>query len=187
MIELEFKVWLERFASTHYPTQMYPANRAGVRDVRFGYSMNTSDSPSVLTHVGSDVVTGMGSVYSKSKGTAFPNFGSGYRNYFDELTAAFQDGKNYVVSRDEPYDETKDDGRQSTLKDLTKNALHHIRHMSKIEADASRLGIDIRNNPETIYEPSQKGDGFIRILFRFHPPENLSDRLRMRQIGAEEE
>ena len=186
MIELEFKVWLEKFHSTHYPTQMYPANRAGVRDVRFGYSMNTSDTPSVLTHAGSDVVTGMGSVFRKSMGAGFPNFGSGYRNYFDELTSAFQDGKNCVVVREAPYNELKDDYQQTLLKDITNTALQNVRQMPRLEQKAAALGIDIRNNPEIVYEPSQNGDGFIKILFRFHPPEELSRRLVLKNLEDEE-
>lgn len=179
MIELEFKVWLERFSSTHYPSQMYPANRAGVRDVRFGYSMNPGENPPILANLGSDIVTGLGSVFRKSMGSGFPTFGSGYRNYFDELTSSFRDGKNYVVIHEVPYnaEDDDDDYGQPNLKKLTKNLLHSTRNRADIAQEAQRFGINIRNNPQTVYEPSDKGQDYIKIIFRFHPPEKLSSRV----------
>ncbi|RDJ35662.1 MAG: hypothetical protein DWQ19_12655 [Crenarchaeota archaeon] len=176
MIKLEFKNWLER----HYPTQMYPANRAGMRDVRFGYALNQTETPPVIANVGSDFITGMGQVFRKSMGTAYPVFGSGYRNYFDKLTATVQDGKDFIVVREQPYDESEDehDPQRRRLHKTTKEALKKIRSMPDVVEASQNAGVDIQDVPDILYEPSNK-EGHIKILFRFKLEDKLTDRLRL--------
>ncbi len=180
MIKLEFKSWFkldEAPRAPSYPSQMYPANRAGLRDVRFGYPMNPAQNPPMAARIGSDIVTGLGSVFKKSMGAAMPAFGSGVRNYFDELTSAITDGKNYVIMKNVPYDEDEDDYKETHLREITKKALKEIRKIPKAIAGAEGLGIDLKDEPDTMYERSKK-EGHILIIFRFEPQEKFSDKFR---------
>jgi hypothetical protein len=113
-------------------------------------------------------------------GTAFPSFGSGYRNYFDELTASFNDGKDFVVVRNEPYDpqDDEDDPKKTHLKRLTRSSLQKIRTMNRIMDAGNNAGVDIKDDPSIMYEPSDQ-DGHIKIIFRFKLRERFSDKLRL--------
>ena len=121
----------------------YSRTDQGIRDIRYGYDFQKKATPPLPLQAASGFIDGMGNLFRKSMGTAFPMQGTGYHSsYFEPAIEFFKDGSNNMVislSRimDDPEDERE-------IQNMEKQAIHLINLSDEKELDAFAGGDFIR-------------------------------------------
>ena len=161
-MELQFKNWI---------TEKYEP----MRDIRYGYDLRNRPTPHFLQQAGSSTITGFGDILRKRMGSAFPAFGSGYHDYFSDLTKVFTNNQNFIVQIYEPYKEDED------IKTMTKTALQDLHKYPEVENEANRYNINL-NFPDKIQHDFDKNMNAVKFVFTYRLKIRTSDRLQMQRV-----
>ncbi len=159
-MELEFKLWLEA-----------PAFNPAMRDVRYGYDLRNRPTAGLPTQVGSDVVTGVGNVFRKKMGAAFPQYGTGVGTYFDELSSFMTQDNQFIVIQYVEFKEGDD------VKAAVAKALQHIQKKQDVINAAASYKLDL-SQPTKIQQQIDGKNNALKVTFRYWVNMRTSQRFR---------
>jgi len=161
-LELEFKTWLEKVDNNYNPA---------MRDVRYGYDFRNRPTPSLQKQVGSDIITGTGNIFRKRMGAAFPQYGTGVGNYFDELSGVFTQDNQFIVVQYVEFKEGDD------VKDAVQKALAHVQRKEDVLTAAQAYSLDLAV-PNKIKHEIDSTNGALKVTFTYWVNMRTSQRLR---------
>jgi hypothetical protein len=146
-MELEFRQWLEKFDPV-------------MRDVRYGYDFRNRPNPSIPAQVGSDAITGMGNIFRKRMGSAFPHYGSGVGGYFDELSQVFTQDNQFIVVQHVDFAKGGDEAT------AVNGALQHIQTKPDVIQAAQAYRLDL-TKPDKIQKQLDPENNSLKVTFRY--------------------
>ena len=185
ILNLDFKQWLMEIAT--FAPAGYSRADQGIRDIRYGYEFQKKSTPPLPLQAASGFIDGMGNLFRKSMGTAFPMQGTGYHaSYFEPAIEFFKDGSNnMVISLSKVMDDPDD---KQAIEHMTQQALHLIHTSEGPELDsfpnaesirqfrqfAEKEGIDLSTPLYVDKEITEKG---VKLRLTFGKPKNRFKQL----------
>ncbi len=155
----------------------YSKSDQGMRDIRFGYDFQKRANPPLPLQAASGFIDGMGNLFRKSMGAAFPMAGTGYHaSYFEPAIEFFRDGSNNMVISLSKIMDDPDDKR--AIEHMKSQALHLIHTSDGAELEgfpsanqirqfrqfAEREGIDL-SSPVNIQDSIEGKTVKLRLTF----------------------